>query len=643
MATLQTESPPVGIQCLDPTLAHDENDPSEMVNQNIPCTENDNESEIVHDEHKLNGDTPTSPTCVVPDGDQEEQTDTDSAAEGMPPNQNQGDNEPTAPPAAEPACPNPADDDTALKEEIMLEIQQEQKVIAKAMALNDAFSALENMRKCNLEVEYGGKAIPDISLFHQYCTACLHEEKEREEAFLRQQNNNSRGRQWRKAVLGKISRKKKSPPCLICASPVCNKHGCREFRKEGITICGHCAPLFTMDFVVDTISNDQEEHRRQCIAHMIDSYDRALLMLQYSCQFIEDIAMALENSTRKNNQIGLGSSGIGLMSGLTGMAAVAAHFAAAATILSPAGPPLLIASILFGGTAAAASTGTEAIIHYSEPNQLANKIVALHELVHSLLAVTAVMKEALRKGHIDVQQYMDSEAPKSFRLGKGRANAAPARRIKHRSTSVCSQESAASASSEDRMEALLVNPETVPAKTDNRSDEDSEKASEVPDETETTCSSVGSGSDEFIKNKDDPANDKSSDIDTSSMPEISEPEVSEASETTKPIEEATKTTNTNVVVAPSNTRTAASRAATNAMKVAQIATIACGVLSAATIVMEAKNMNDTLKTLRAGSPCEKAQMLREIKKQVALLPDTKVMAEECEIYLRVIAKEQNLY
>ena len=103
-------------------------------------------------------------------------------------------------------------------------------------------------------------------------------------------------------------------------------------------------------------------------------------------------------------------------------------------------------------------------------------------------------------------------------------------------------------------------------------------------------------------------------------------------------EDNEKATSTDVV-APSNTRTAFSRAMTNTMKVAQFASIACVMLSAATIIMETKNLQDTLENMRRGSPCEKAAQLRKIKKELDALPDTRVLAEGWEAYLQEAARQ----
>jgi len=87
------------------------------------------------------------------------------------------------------------------------------------------------------------------------------------------------------------------------------------------------------------------------IGRMVDVYDRVLLVLRYSVQFIDDIADKLEHGSKRNDRVGITGTTSGLFSGIAGVAA-------AATILTPAGPPLLIASLLFGATGQVFHTGT---------------------------------------------------------------------------------------------------------------------------------------------------------------------------------------------------------------------------------------------------------------------------------------------
>ena len=69
------------------------------------------------------------------------------------------------------------------------------------------------------------------------------------------------------------------------------------------------------------------------LSHAVRSqvYDRALLVLIYSIQFIDEVAVALEENVARHNKVGLGSSATGVVSG-------GLWVAAAATIFTPVGP-----------------------------------------------------------------------------------------------------------------------------------------------------------------------------------------------------------------------------------------------------------------------------------------------------------------
>ena len=55
--------------------------------------------------------------------------------------------------------------------------------------------------------------------------------------------------------------------------------------------------------------------------------------------------------------------------------------------------------------------------------------------------------------------------------------------------------------------------------------------------------------------------------------------------------------------------------------------LTAGALSAASDVTEARDMRQTLDKINAGSPCEKADALRKIAKEMDLLPSTTLLAE----------------
>lgn len=192
----------------------------------------------------------------------------------------------------------------------------------------------------------------------------------------------------------------KAPPCLLCGTPVCKQHSSNNFSKEGLTVCIECQHLFGLQFVIDFLTEPLHEKRKQSLNHLLDIYDRVVLLLTYSAQYIPTIAQQLEQSKQRQNQIGLGSSSVGLVSGALGMVA-------AATILTPVGPPLLVASLLFGGGSTAVQTGSEAMHYYSEPQQLAKRIIALHSMLWNVLHISGILRDAMTREHVRSEFYDD--------------------------------------------------------------------------------------------------------------------------------------------------------------------------------------------------------------------------------------------
>lgn len=328
-----------------------------------------------------------------------------------------------------------------------------------SMELNVAYQALEHVRQANVAIEFGGQCIDD-----KQCVPCLRE--------------SNHPRRW---VM-----RQRAIPCLTCGTPVCSSHCCRDLSKENISICTACSKFFSFDFLVRAV-DDPYEDRRKLMNSMLDVYDRALLILRYSSQYIDQIATSLKHSTKRNNRIGFGSSATGLVSGITGVAA-------AATIWTPVGPPLLLASILFGGGATAVSASSEAVNYRSEPNKMADRIIVLHGMVHSISSLVMI--------------YDDDNG-------------------------------------------------TLP---DNTKERDESK----PGARNWT------------------------------------------------------------------------RATMNALK-----PLTAGALSAASVVMEARVMQSTVQKIRAGNPCEKAETLKTIEREIERLPETSFVAKECRKYFMMDDAELN--
>ena len=90
-----------------------------------------------------------------------------------------------------------------------------------------------------------------------------------------------------------------TPACLLCGSPTCSEHPSPAFRKEKVTLCTPCVQSSEFDFEDD--SNNSETLTKH-VDHLVDLYDRAVLLLQYSSQFMLQVAVSLEESTKHHNK-----------------------------------------------------------------------------------------------------------------------------------------------------------------------------------------------------------------------------------------------------------------------------------------------------------------------------------------------------
>mmetsp|Transcript_3633 Transcript_3633/g.7911 ORF Transcript_3633/g.7911 Transcript_3633/m.7911 type:complete len:408 (+) Transcript_3633:81-1304(+) len=341
-----------------------------------------------------------------------------------------------------------------------------------AMKLNVAYEALEQVRKANIDIEFSSIAVEDR---HRQCIPCLRESV--------LQNVSGKGTAIPKRGLRKRLPRNRAAPCLTCGTPVCPRHRCQNFRKEQVAICGECSKFLSYEFLVDC-TDYPEDDRRSLMNQMLDVYDRSILILRYSSQYIGDVAEALQQNSKKNTKVGVGSSATGLISGVTG-------FVAACTIFTPLGPPLLIASVLFGSGATAASSASGAVNYHCQANKMANTIFVLHGMVRSITRLAPTALDELEN---------------------------------------------------DRASSVLAK--------------------------------AGGGTGKSATNW--------------------------------------------------------SRAASNAIK-----PLTAGALSAAAVVMEAREMKSTIQHLRAGSPCERASELKLIEKEIELLPDTTIIAEGSKKYFLI--------
>ena len=368
--------------------------------------------------------------------------------------------------------------------------------------------------------------------------------------------------------------RKKAIPCLTCGHPTCPTHSSSTFSTRHIPICQPCAYLFELDFLVDVITttaanssnNNTDECCRQKVNDMIDCYDRAKLLLIYTSQYTDEIAQSLETRTARSNKIGAGSSATGIVSGLAGVVGCGALlFPPVAAV----GVPLLIASLVFGGTATAAQTGDAAVQYFSEPDRLADKIVALHGMVLSLLRITEVLSYGLLKDHLNGDDN-----------GEG--------------------DNGSVSSSSSQREAFAKEIQELLAK-------------------HGVNTTVGMGA-----------------LKSAVVGGAVAAEVATAAEMSA-ISSSTIASTASVV--GRNSRYFG-RVGTTAMSSARFVPVAGGLLSAACMVVEGKELKKTLSRISEGNLSDKAEQIRTIREELSRLPDSSLIAGECRHVFELAEKRR---
>ena len=307
---------------------------------------------------------------------------------------------------------------------------------------------------------------------------------------------------------------------------------------------------------------------------MVDCYDRAKILLLYTAQYSNEIASALETHTVRSNKIGAGSSATGIVSGVAGVVGCGA-------LLFPpvaaAGVPLLIASLVFGGGATAAQTGDAAVKYFSEPNKLAEKMVALHGMVLSLLRITEVLSYGLLK-HLNVNYSVEHlEEGEEEREGE-------------EDDEIISQRGQLAKEINVLLEKHGVS-------------------------TTTALKGVVNGG-----------------IVATEIAAVGGTAAAEAAMSTSAVASSAS------VVGRSSRYFG--RVGTTAASSARFIPIAGGLLSAACVVVEGRELKKTLSRIREGNPCTMAEQVRSIADELDMLPDSTILAAECRRVFELAEKEK---
>lgn len=508
----------------------------------------------------------------------------------------------------------------------------------KSMKLNDAFVALETMRHPNLEIELG----PFDRL---RCVQCVSETPAKD----RPKPGSSLS--YRKSMGLVKNSIFKHKPCLMCGSPTCTKHVDPSFKKSKVTICTECSPLFSLDFVIQFVKLGQEhtvesaKKQRHHIKHMLDVYDRVLLMLEFTGSFIDEVATKLEQKIKKQDKVGVSANSAGVMSGVAGVAA-------AATFMTPAGPPLLIASLFFGAAAQTTSSTSKMVNYHSTPNKMAFKIISLYNLCKSILTVTTVLKDALLNDHINLEKYVENMIKETEEA------------VLEMRTGFESDDEDGSRSDADEMtmtddDSFWDDDASIASNATSRSNAKAPRALVEINETEELSKVLQAARDAEpalspeeqyklgqIELKQSMA-DAEAALSSKKLRSRGSGEGNEAADSPSKQEQidALKKDNhfmerNDKVGKLARFYSRSSLAGTSLLTAAAVTAFAGAALSLAHVAFEGKALAATLKRIKAGSPSKRASALRMIKEDILNMPKTTVVADEWDKYLEILRLRQ---
>lgn len=382
----------------------------------------------------------------------------------------------------------------------------------------------------------------------------------------------------RRNLLRKLPR-----PCLTCGQPTCARHAAPEFSKNHVTLCKTCANLFDLDFLVDIIIASVADAKacQRKVDNLIDCYDRTRLLLLYAAQYSERVASSLEAQTARSNKVGVGASATGVVSGVAGVVGCGALLLPPVAVV---GVPLLIASLVLGGSATATQTGDAAAQYFSEPKRLATRMLALHGMALSLLRIVEVLTHALLRERLSVNYSLPGHS-----RGAG-----------GETTDDAGDDGTQREALRRHVRELL---ETHGAA--------------------TTQVAVGG-------------------MQSAVTTGIVAAELAAAGAATGAAEASAMSAAATGASALGRNGRYLGRAGAAAGRTARFVPVVGGVLSVACVYVEGRELGRTLRRINEGSPCELARRVREVAAEAGRLPDSAVVAGECRRVFEMAAREGEL-
>eukprot|EP00980_Cylindrotheca_fusiformis_P022550 scaffold9435_cov137-Cylindrotheca_fusiformis.AAC.6 len=271
----------------------------------------------------------------------------------------------------------------------------------------EAMDHLNEMRKLQLALECQKWNVP---LQIDGCVGCLLERPEYKAKRVQQQSKWSR---FRQRVDSSRNKKPKLWECDVCGNLICKFHD-RQQQKGGednFHMCVDCA--FDLNQVEHQL-NAYHPHALQNLERLLHLYTRMCIQFSFWLPYVPQLCSQIFQRQRKNAKISLGTTGLGFVGAALGVAG-------AATMLTPAGPAILIAAM-----ATSATSGTLQATHQGYDRYFASKVT--HEISdrligwHGLCCGILQTMEQLRKDLLAERMHYTSYATLSNFARNQKAN-----------------------------------------------------------------------------------------------------------------------------------------------------------------------------------------------------------------------------
>jgi hypothetical protein len=289
--------------------------------------------------------------------------------------------------------------------------------VLSAEEYEQAMDHLEQVRKFQLALDCEDWG---IQLKEDVCVACLFDKPELYKPKSTTNNNNNSSSssstktgRWRshrsRSSQADPKNKKTMQRCDVCGNPVCAQH---KISPPGTSIS------FSMcvDCSHDLTSADQQlnAHHPQLLLNLdrlAHFFTRMSLQLCFCVPNLDQLSYRLTHNQRRHSQISLGNSALGFVGAALGVAG-------AVSMLTPAGPILLLAAVATSatsGTFQATHAGYNKFLSNQQANQLADRVVGWNGLCLGILnALEQLRQDLIREIELSLKRNDNDDEDSSY-------------------------------------------------------------------------------------------------------------------------------------------------------------------------------------------------------------------------------------